>query len=149
MAGKSDAWETACLSLLLNNANFANVGDATGLRGSATAGNLYVSLHTADPTDAGNQTSNEIAYTSYARVAIARSGAAWTISGTTPASASPASTITFPAGTGGSGTATHFGLGTAVSGTGILLYAGTITPSIVCGAGVTPSLTTASTITED
>lgn len=149
MAGKSDAWEAGLLNLLLNNTNFAGPGDATGLRGSSTAGSLYVSLHTADPTDAGTQTNNEVTYTSYARVAVARSGAAWTISGTSPTSASPAATITFPTGTGGSGTATYFGIGTASSGPGVLLYMGTISPNIVCGNGVTPSLTTASTITED
>lgn len=149
MAGKSDAWEAGLLNLVLNNTTFANVGDATGLRGSTTAGSLYVSLHTADPTDAGTQSSNEIAYTSYARVAVSRSGSGWTVSGTNPTQAVPASTITFPAGTGGSGTATYFGIGTASSGAGVLLYAGTISPSIVCGNGVTPSLTTASTITED
>lgn len=65
---------------ILNNADIALVGDATGLRGSSTAGSLYVSLHTADPGASGDQTTNECAYTSYARVAVARSGSAWTVS---------------------------------------------------------------------
>ncbi len=30
--------------------------------------NLYVSLHTGDPGEAGDQTTSEAAYTSYARV---------------------------------------------------------------------------------
>ena len=134
------------LLLFFNNTNFANVGDATGLRGASTAGSLYVSLHTADPGEAGDQSTSEIAYTSYARVAVARSGSGWTV---TNNSVSPASTITFPAGTGGSGTATYFGVGTASSGAGVLLYSGAISPTITCGNGITPSLTTASTITED
>lgn len=143
---KGNTFENELLEHILNNADIANIGDATGLRGSSTAGSLYVSLHTSDPGEAGTQETNEIAYTSYARVAIARSGAAWTVSAN---SASPASAISFPAGTGGSGTATHFGIGTASSGAGKLLYKGTITPNIVCGNGVTPQLTTATAITED
>ena len=134
------------LLLFFNNTNFALVGDATGLRGSSTAGSLYVSLHTADPGEAGDQTTSEITYTSYARVAVARSSSGFTV---TANSVSPFATVTFPAGTGGSGTATYFGVGTASSGAGVLLYSGAITPNIVCGNGVTPSLTTASTITED
>lgn len=142
---KSNAWETGILSLLFTNDNFANVGDATGLRGSSTAGSLYFSLHTADPGEGGDQTTNEIAYTSYARVAVARSAAGWTV--TADAVAVDAN-VTFPAGTGGSGTATHWGLGTASSSTGVLLYKGTITPNIVCGNGVTPTLTAGTVVTE-
>lgn len=143
---KANSWENGLLLLAFNNTNFANVGDATGLRGSSTAGSFYVSLHTSDPGEAGDQTTNEIAYTSYARVAVARSGAGFTV---TNNSVSPAANVSFPAGTGGSGTATHFGIGTASSGAGVLLYKGTVTPNIVCGNGITPILTTASTVTED
>lgn len=143
---KSNAWETALLNLLFANSNAANIGDATGLRGSSTAGNLYLSLHTADPGEAGDQTTNEIAYTSYARVAKARDGAAITVSGN---AATLAANTDFPAGTGGSGTATHFGIGTASSGAGVLLYSGTITPNIVCGNGVTPRLNAGAIVTED
>ena len=132
--------------LLFNNTNFANVGDATGLRGSSTAGSLYVSLHTADPGEAGSQTTNETSYTSYARVAVARSGAGWTV---TNNSVSPAANISFPACTGGTATITHFGVGTDSSGAGTLLYKGTVTSNISVSSGVTPVLTTASTITED
>ncbi len=131
---------------MFKNTNFADVGDATGLRGATTAGSLFVSLHTADPGEAGTQTTSEITYTSYARVAVARSGSGFTVSAN---SVSPAATVTFPTGTGGSGTATHFGIGTSTSGAGVLLYKGAITPNIACGNGITPSLTTASAITED
>jgi len=143
---KSDSWENALLLLLFNNTNAANIGDATGLRGSTTAGSLYASLHTADPGEAGTQATSEITYTSYARVAVARSSSGWTVTGS---SVSPFAAITFPAGTGGSGTASYLGIGTASSGAGILLYSGAITPNIVCGNTITPSLTTASALTED
>lgn len=143
---KSDSWENALLKLLFNNTSAANIGDATGLVGSSTAGNLYVSLHTADPGETGNQTSNETSYTSYARVAVARSGSGWTVTGN---SVSPTATISFPACTGSTATITHFGIGTASTSTGVLLYKGTVTPNISVSSGVTPQLTTASAITED
>jgi hypothetical protein len=143
---KSNAFENSLLLLIFNNTNIALVGDATGLRGSSTAGSLYVSLHTSDPGEAGDQTTNEATYTSYARVAVARTSGGWTISTN---SVVPAAAITFPAGTGGSGTVTHVGIGTESTGAGVLLYSGTVTPNIVTGNGITPQLTTASSVTED
>lgn len=118
---KSNSWENALQLLMFNNSNAANIGDATGLRGSTVAGSLYVSLHTADPGEAGDQTTNEAAYTSYARVAVVRSGAGWTIAAN---QVSNAALVTFPAATGGSATCTHFGIGTASSGAGVLLFSG-------------------------
>lgn len=75
----SDSWIAGVLNLLFNNSDIANIGDATGLRGSSTAGSLYVSLHTSDPGTTGDQTTNEATYTSYARVAVARTAGGWTI----------------------------------------------------------------------
>jgi hypothetical protein len=143
---KSNAFETALQQLIFENAAIANVGDASGLRATTTAGSLFFSLHTSSPGEAGDQTTNEIAYTSYARVAVARSTAGWTVTGNTTA---VDANVTFPAGTGGSGTATHWGLGTLTSGAGLLLYYGAISPSIVCGSGVTPQLTAGNCVTED
>jgi hypothetical protein len=132
---KSNAWETALLNLVFNNTDAANIGDATGLRGSSTAGSFYVSLHTADPGEAGNQTTNECAYTSYARVAVARSGSGWTVSGN---AVTNAALIQFPQCTGGSETATHFGIGTASSSTGVLLYKGALSASLAISSGIQP-----------
>lgn len=143
---KSDFFETGLLQLIFNGTAIANLADNAA---SSPLTNLYISLHTADPGEGGTQSTSEIAYTSYARVAVARTAGGWTISGTSPAQAAPVATISFPAGTGGSGTATHFGVGYASTGAGNLIYIGTITPNIVCGNGITPQLTTASTITED
>jgi hypothetical protein len=144
---KSNAFENDFLLLIFNNVNIANIGDATGVRGSTTAGSLYVSLHTADPGEAGDQTTSEISYTGYARVAVARSSAGWTVAAN---SVSPAATISFPASTGGTGgTVTYLGVGTSASGTGKLLYSGSISPTIAVAVGVTPQLTTATAITED
>ena len=143
---KSNTWENDLLLLVFNNTGASLIGDATGLRGSTTAGSLYLSLHTADPGEAGTQTTNEIGYTSYVRKAVARSGSGFTVTGNSVVLAADQD---FVPGTGGSGTATHFGVGTDASGTGKLLYKGAITPNIVCGNGVTPRLTTGTTITED
>lgn len=144
---KSNAWETALLLLLFNNTNAANIGDATGLRGSSTAGSLYLSLHTADPGEAGDQTTSEATYTPYARVAVVRSSSGFTVSGN---SVNLTANEDFPARTAGAETITHFGIGTASSGAGVLLYSGAVTPNITVGAGVTPRLTTAAgLVTED
>lgn len=129
--------ENGILLLVFNNTDFAGIGDAGGLQNSATAGSLYVSLHTGDPGEAGSQTTSESAYTNYARVAVARSGAGWTVSGN---AVSNAAAITFPAcGVTGS-TITHFGIGTDSSGAGTLLFSGTC--SLVVSSGITPSFAT-------
>jgi hypothetical protein len=106
---------------LFNNTNYANVGDATGLRGSTTAGSLYFSLHTADPGEAGTQSTNEANYTSYARVAVARSSAGFTV---TTNQVVNAAAIQFPAPTAGTNTLLYWGLGVAASGATALLYKG-------------------------
>jgi hypothetical protein len=141
----SNAFETSLLSLIFANSNIANIGDATGLRGSVTAGNLHIALHTADPGEAGTQTTNECAYTGYARVAMARTSS-WTVSGN---SASPAATISFNACTGGTETATHFSIGVASTGGGVILFKGAITPNISIYTGVTPQLGTGTAVTFD
>lgn len=120
---KSNSWENGLLLLLFNNTDFANVGDAAGLQNSAAAGSLYVSLHTADPGEAGSQTTSETAYTNYARVAVARSGAGWTVSAN---SVSNAAAIAFAQCGITGATITHFGLGTDSSGAGTLLYSNTL-----------------------
>jgi hypothetical protein len=140
---KGNTFENDQLLLVFNATAIANIADNAS---ASPLTNLYVSLHTSDPGEAGDQTTNEATYTDYARVAVARTSGGWTVSGN---SVSPVSNINFPAGSGGSGTVTHFAVGTAVSGTGKILYSGTVTPNIVTGAGVTPVLTTATAITED
>ena len=136
---KSDDFENAMLLLVFNNSNIANIGYATGLRGSSAAGSLYVSLHAADPGETGTAVTNEANYTSYARVAVARASGAggWTVSAN---QVQNTSTITFPACTGGSNTITHFGVVTSASGAGTLLYKGALTPNIAVSTGITPTI---------
>lgn len=140
--GKGNTFINDYLKLLFNATAIANIADNASV---SPLTNLYVALHTADPGAAGSQTTSEATYTSYARVAVARTSGGWTVSGQ---SVTPVAAITFPAGTGGSGTVTHASIGTASSGAGKLLYSGTVTPNIVTGNGVTPQLSTASTVTE-
>lgn len=143
---KSNTHENDYLKLIFNNVTMTLIGDAAGILASASAGSLYFSLHTADPGEAGDQTTNEAAYTSYARVAVARTTGGFTVSTNT---AALVANVSFPAGTGGSGTATHWGIGASSSGAGKLLYKGAISPTIVCGNGVTPQLTAGTVVTED
>lgn len=140
---KGNTWENDILKLLFNATAIGNIADNAA---ASPLTDLYVSLHTGDPGEAGDQTTNEATYTSYARVAVVRSGSGWTVSGN---SVSPAEDISFPAATGGTNTITHFGIGTASSGAGKLLYKGAVSPTIAVSSGVTPKLTTATAVTED
>ena len=101
----------------------------------APATNLYVSLHTGDPGEAGAQNTSEATYTSYARVAVARTSSGWTVAS---GAATNAAEVAFPACTGGSNTITHWGVGTASSGAGALLYKGALSASLAVSNGITP-----------
>lgn len=144
---KGNTFENELLLLIFNNTNIADIGDATGLRGSSAAGSLYLSLHTADPGEAGTEATNEISYTGYARKAVARSGAGWTVSGNSVTLAADQDFGEMTAGAGG--TATHFAVGKASAGATVVLYKGTITPNIAVATGVIPRLKSATAITED
>jgi len=141
---KGNTFENDILKLIFNATAIADIAQDDG---SSPLTNLYVSLHTSDPGETGTQSTNEIAYTNYARVAVARTTGGWTV---TNNSVSPVANIDFPASAGGAGgTVTHFAVGTLSSGAGIILYSGTVDPDIVVATGVTPRLTTATAITED
>jgi hypothetical protein len=217
MAGeKGSSYANSLLKLIFQATNIANLADNTA---TSPLTNLYVSLHTADPTAAGNQSSSEAIYSTYTRATVARTTGGFTV---TANSVSPAATISFPAcatiaTTAASGTGTaatiswatalpsapavgssitiagvtpagyngtftvtsstttsvtyanattgaqtvagtilitpasatsYFAVGTAATGTGVLLYAGPITPTVTINSGVTPQLTTATAISE-
>lgn len=132
---KGNTFENELLLLIFNNTAIALIGDASGLQPSATAGSLYIALHTGDPGEAGTATTSEAAYTSYARVAVARSGAGWTVSGN---AVSNAALVQFPQCTGGSETLTHFSVTTASSGGTKLLYKGALSSSLAVSSGIQP-----------
>ena len=143
----SDTTENNIMKLIFNATAWANVADNAA---ASPQTNIGMSLHTADPGDAGSATTSEIAYTSYTRVNVARTSGGWTV---TANSVSPVAAISFPAGTGGSGTATHFAAAksNAAPPTGAqeIYWRGDVTPNIVTGSGVTPQLTTGTTMTID
>ena len=145
---KSNAFENSLLQLLFNNVDIANIGDAWGIQNSATAGSLYLALHTADPGEAGDQTTNECAYTSYDRVAVARSGAGWTVAANVATNFALAQ---FPECTGGSETITYVSIGTSSYPTaGVILYSGALTASRSVSSGIQPQFAaTALSVTED
>ena len=139
--GKGSTFEADLLKLIFQAVAIANIGDNAA---ASPLTSLYVSLHTASPAG-GTQATSEAAYTSYARVAVARTTGGWAISGN---SITPVATIAFPAATAGSETETFMGIGVASSGATKLLYYGPLTPTIVVSNGVTPQLSTATAITE-
>jgi len=143
MAGKSDTFENDLLKLIFLGTAVANIAD-NAATGPLTA--LYLRAHTADPTDAGNQTSNEANYGGYSSASVARATAGFKVTGN---ACYLRAAVDWPAATSGSSTITHFSVGTAATGTGKILYAGTVTPNISVVTGVTPRLTTATNITED
>ncbi len=144
---KSNSFETSLLNHIFKNLAIANIGDASGVQPSATAGSLYIGLHTANPGEAGSQTTSETTYTSYARVAVARTAGGWTVAGS---QVSNAALVTFPTCTGSTDTITYFSIGTASSGAGVLLYSGTVSPSLAVSNGITPEFAIgAMVVTED
>jgi hypothetical protein len=132
---KGNTFENDLLLLIFNNTAAALIGDASGLQPSATAGSLYVSLHTGDPGEAGTQTTSECAYGSYARVAVARTVGGWTVSGN---AVTNAALVQFPQCSSGSETATHFAIGTASTSTGKILYKGALSASLAISSGIQP-----------
>jgi hypothetical protein len=131
----TNAAEAALLDLLFLNTDWANIGDVAGLQNSATAGSFFISLHTADPGEAGNQSTSEASYTGYARVAVARTAGGWTRTSSTIANTA---LVQFAQCTGGSSIVTHFGIGTDSTGTGNLLLKGALTSSLSISTGIQP-----------
>lgn len=141
---KSNTFENDLLQLIFNGVAINNLADNAA---SGPLTNLYLALHTADPGETGVQTTSEVAYTGYARVAVARTSSGWTVTG---GSVSPVAAVEFGEMTAGTpSTATYVSVGTAQTGAGKILYSGAVTPSIACNVGVVPRLRTTSTITED
>lgn len=136
-----DTTENAILNLIFRATAWANYADNAA---SAPETNIHVGLHTADPGEAGTMSTSESAYTNYARQNVARS-TGW--SSSSAGSTSPAANIDFPSSGAAGTTITHFSTGKTGGGAAAILWSGTVTPNIAIGAaGITPRLTTASTI---
>jgi hypothetical protein len=135
---KSNTFENELLLLIFNNSDIANIGDASGLQNSATAGSLYVALHTADPGEAGTASTSEAAYTGYARVAVARSGSGWTV---TSNNVTNAADIVFGTASGGTPeTLTHWSICKESAGSSVILYKGSMSSSLVVNNNIAPRI---------
>lgn len=126
----SNSLETAILQLFFNATTYNLIAENDS---TSPATNLYVSLHTADPGEAGTAVTNETDYTNYARVEVARTSGGWTVSGN---AVTNAATVTFPACGVTGATITHFGVVSTASGAGELYFSGTASLSV--SSGVTP-----------
>lgn len=148
---KSDAFELSLLKLIFSNTVLSNLGDSTGLRASVSAGALWISLHTADPGETGLQNTSEATYTGYARVSVNRTQVAggWAFSTASPALAANFSDIVFPTCTASSNVITHFGIGTASTGAGYLLYSGSVSPSRTVTQNIAPTFLAGALIVEE
>lgn len=129
---KSTSFANSLLELVLKATTFADFAENDS---SSPATNLYLSLHTSDPGTGGDQTTNETSYTNYARVAVARSGSGWTVTG---AAAENAALIQFPQCGASGATVTHVAIGKASSGSGLVLWAGALNASLAVANLIQP-----------
>lgn len=139
---KANTFETDLLAKVFNN---------TALSWDAIT-NIFVALHTADPGEAGSQTTSESAYTNYARVTVARTTAGWTVSSAGGVgTVVNASSVSFPQCGASSSQVTYFSVGQLTSGAGQIFYSGALSGGgLAVTNGVTPSFAAGNlTITED
>lgn len=131
-----NSFETDLFELYFQNTDHANIGDAAGLQNSAAAGSTQISLHTSALTDTDtSMTTNEVAYTGYARPTQARSSAGWTVAGNT---ADNAALVQFGEMTaGGPDTVVHLGLSFLSTGDNLHLHAD-LTADLVINNSVNP-----------
>lgn len=130
----TNASETALLNLIFKGTTWASVADNAA---SAPYTSFYLSLHTSNPGEAGDQSTGETAYTGYARVAVTRNAGGWTISGN---AATNTAAITFGQCTASPGNPLlYVGIGSASSGAGVLLMSAQLTPTIDMVAGLVPT----------
>ena len=139
MSSISNAFANELALLLFNNTDIANIGDVAGLQNSATAGSLFIHLHTSDPGDAGNSSTNEAAYDSYAAVAVNRTGGSWIISGRL---ATNAADIVFPTRSAvGTEVLTHWSIAKEIGGSSIILFKGALSASLTVTNNIAPRIT--------
>lgn len=139
---KGNTFETDILALIFNATPIADLADDDQTSPATT---LTIALHTADPGEGGDQTTNEAAYTGYTRKTVARTSGGFTVAAGV---VQPVADIDFPECTGGTETITHFSIGTGVGDK--LLYSGPVTPNINVSSGVIPRIkSTSNLVTED
>lgn len=139
---KSNATEQDLLEYIFRRTAIPWAGDTVA----------YLALHTADPGEAGDQQTSEIAYTGYARVALNLDGVTTPYWERTASRINNQSLIQFGKCTGGSlpTTATHWSLGRTLASNGQILYKGQLTDPLVVNLNVRPQFPTNTLgVTED
>jgi len=132
MPGITPTFANDLFKLLFLGTPIANIADNAA---SSPITSLEFSLHTALPTTGQNH--NEVTYTGYARVALSRSGSAFSV---TTNILSWLAEIQFPEATAGLMSATYLGIGTSHTGAGKLLFALPLSPAISIFTGQVPKL---------
>lgn len=133
-------FENLLALLLFQNTTLANIGDATGLVGSSTAGSTQLALASGvyaetDTSLATPSTGAELSYTGYSRPTQARSSAGWTVTNDV---ASNAALIQFGSmSAGGPVTAVHLGLGFISTGN-VLRLQQDLNADLVINNGINP-----------
>lgn len=130
----------AMLKLLLQAIPMAGLADAAA--GGLTQ--LWLSLCNAEPGAGANQTTNEVAYPNYGRIAVARSVSGWTVVGHEASLVNPAQFL--PVTGSGGPSATHIGLGTLQTGAGMLLVHGPLSVALPILPGAVPRLSPATKV---
>src|SRR5689334_12539064 len=118
MAGLGNTFENDLWKLIFNATAIANIADNAA---SSPLANLFVALHTADPGEAGDQTTSEATYTGYGRVTVARTSGGFTVATNTVTNTAA---VTFGQCTAGSNVITHWSVGVASSGASKILAFG-------------------------
>lgn len=119
MAGSmTDVFEKKVLDFIFRNTSM-------GLDGT----NVWVGLFTAAPSDSAAGT--EVSGGSYARVAVARTGAGWNAATGTLALTDNTNAVTFPVATANWGTITHFGIFDASTAGNLMYWANVDTSKVV------------------
>jgi hypothetical protein len=132
---KSNTTENDLMLFIFNKTCPAWLGSLT------TSGltDFYLALYTDDPGEAGTAVTNEVstgAYASYARVAVLRTGAGWTVSNN---QASNTALVQFPKCTGGTGaTISHVAVVTTASGAGQIIYSGALNDNLAVANLIQP-----------
>lgn len=122
---------TACnsiLALIFNATTWNNIAENDT---TTPATVLDVAFHTADPGVGGSQSTNEIAYTNYARVSVNRNSGGWTVASN---AVENAALIQFPQCGVTGGTATHVSIGVG----GTVTYAGELDDALVIANKIQP-----------
>jgi len=128
------------LKLLFNATAWANMADNAA---ASPLTNLYLSLHSADPGIGNSQTTNEVAYTNYVRIAILRTSGGWTVATNTATNTALAQFA--QCGVTGA-TAQYVAVGTASSGAGNVLYAGALSATLTIANLIQPQFNVAALV---